>query len=86
MARGRKAGRLVAALAVGAAVLFGMSGCNNAIQGGATGAALGALGGFGLGALGGHAGVGAAGGAIIGGIGGAILGDQNARSGRTLDY
>lgn len=78
--------RSVGALVVSGAFLFGAGGCNNALQGGATGAGLGALAGMGLGSLGGNMGKGAAAGAIIGGLGGAILGDQNARSGRSLDY
>ena len=80
------AARVVAALVLGGGLLTGLSGCNNAFQGGATGGILGALGGFGLGSLNGNAGKGAAGGAILGAIGGAILGDQNARNGRSLDY
>lgn len=63
------------------AVLLGVSGCNNAWEGGAAGAGLGALAGMGIGSLSGDMGKGAAAGAIIGGLGGAILGDQNSRRG-----
>lgn len=66
-----------------AVALLATTGCDNALQGGASGAALGALAGMGLGSLGGHMGQGAAGGAITGAILGGMLGDQNARSGRT---
>lgn len=63
---------------------FGATGCDNALQGGASGAALGALAGMGIGALSGDMGKGAAIGAIGGAVGGAILGDQNRR--RSSDY
>jgi hypothetical protein len=59
---------------------LGLTGCNNALSGGATGAGLGALAGMGLGSLSGDMGKGAAAGAIIGAVGGAIIGDQNARA------
>jgi hypothetical protein len=62
------------------AITMCLFGCNNALQGGASGAALGALAGLGLGALTGDMGKGAAAGAIIGGVGGALLGDQNRRN------
>jgi hypothetical protein len=78
--------RSIAALTIGATLTWGVGGCNNALQGGASGAGLGALVGMGLGSLGGNMGKGAAAGALLGGLGGAILGDQNARSGRSLDY
>lgn len=64
----------------------GLSGCNDAFSGGASGAALGALAGMGLGSLSGDMGKGAAAGAIIGGLGGAILGDQNRRNSGGRDY
>lgn len=67
----------VAALVLSAA---GLSGCNNALQGGTSGAALGALAGMGIGSLTGDMGKGAAIGAITGAISGGILGDQNRRS------
>jgi len=66
---------------IAAAVLLGLGGCDNAIQGFTSGAALGALAGMGLGSLSGDMGEGAAAGAIIGGLGGAVLGDQNYRRG-----
>ena len=59
--------------------LMFLTSCNNAWQGGASGAALGALAGMGIGSLTGDMGKGAAAGAIVGGVGGAILGDQNRR-------
>src|SRR5262245_59335525 len=77
--------RTAAVRATAAAVCLGalmtLNGCNNALQGGASGAGLGALAGMGLGSLSGNMGAGAAAGAILGGLGGAIIGDQNARSG-----
>ncbi len=76
---GSAGGRLVAGV-LGAAVLLGSSGCNNALEGGLSGAGLGALAGMGIGSLSGNMGKGAALGAIAGGLGGAILGDQNQRS------
>jgi surface antigen len=56
-----------------------LAGCNNALEGGATGGVFGALAGMGLGSLSGDMGKGAAAGAIIGAVGGAIIGDQNDR-------
>jgi len=78
----RKGGMLrsLSVLVASSAMLVGMTGCDNALQGGATGAALGALAGMGLGSLTGNMGAGAAAGAIIGGLGGGILGDQNRRN------
>lgn len=73
-------GRLVVASVLGSAFLVGSSGCNNALEGGLSGAGLGALAGMGIGSLSGNMGKGAALGAIAGGLGGAILGDQNQRS------
>lgn len=67
-----------AVLCVG--TVAGLSGCDNAVEGGASGAALGALVGMGLGSLSGNMGKGAAAGALVGGLGGAILGDQNRRN------
>jgi Glycine zipper len=83
-----KRGVRTVAVALGGVLLTGLSGCNDAMQGGASGAALGALAGMGLGSLSGNMGKGAAAGAIIGGLGGAILGDQNARrsGGGGMDY
>lgn len=74
---------LLGALALAATTL---TGCNNAVEGGASGAALGALAGMGIGSLSGDMGKGAAAGAIGGAILGGILGDQNNRSGRTSGY
>jgi surface antigen len=68
------------ALTAAALLATGLTGCNNAQEGVASGAALGALAGFGLGSLSGDAGKGAAAGAIIGGLGGLVLGDQNRRN------
>jgi hypothetical protein len=76
----------IAAAVLSAGAFTSMSGCNNALQGGASGAAAGALAGMGLGSLTGNMGIGAAAGAIIGAVGGAIIGDQNARSGTYVDY
>jgi len=73
--------KVVTTLVLGGSVILGASGCDNALQGGASGAALGALAGMGLGSLSGNMGAGAAAGAIVGGLGGAILGDQNRRHG-----
>jgi hypothetical protein len=82
----QKRGGQVAAVALGSALVVGAAGCNNAVEGGATGAGIGALAGMGLGSLTGKMGVGAAAGAIIGAVGGAVIGDQNARNGKSLDY
>ena len=79
----RSVGRVVSAGVLGVAVLVGSSGCNNALEGGLSGAGLGALAGMGIGSLSGDMGKGAALGAIAGGLGGAILGDQNQRSSRS---
>jgi hypothetical protein len=78
--------RSIATLTAAVALTWGMGGCNNAMQGGASGAGMGALVGMGIGSLSGNMGKGAAAGAMLGALGGAILGDQNARSGRSLDY
>lgn len=67
----------VAALAFSLPLL---SGCDNAVQGGASGAGIGALSGLAIGSLSGNAGKGAVIGAVAGGVGGAVLGDQNRRS------
>jgi hypothetical protein len=56
------------------------SGCNNAGEGGLSGAAIGAGAGAIIGSLYGDFGKGAAIGAIAGGIGGAVIGDQNQRN------
>lgn len=68
----------LAAVALAAALLT--QGCDNAVQGGATGAGIGALSGLAIGSLSGNAGKGAVIGAVAGGVGGAVLGDQNRRS------
>ncbi len=72
-----RTGSVVALLAT---VTLGLGGCNNALQGGMTGAGLGALGGMAVGSAFGHMGRGAAVGAALGAIGGAIQGDQNERN------
>ncbi len=84
--RNRRFVGVVAALIAGGAMATTMSGCNNAFEGGASGAGLGALVGMGLGSLGGNMGAGAAAGALIGGLGGAVIGDQNARNGTHVNY
>lgn len=76
--RSNRLGRAAAWFCALAFIVSG-SGCNNAIQGGATGAGLGALVGMGLGSLSGDMGKGAAAGALLGGLGGLVIGDQNAR-------
>ncbi len=73
--------RSLAAAVVALGALVGMSGCENAVQGGITGAGLGALAGMGLGSLSGDMGKGAAAGAILGGLAGTYIGDQNYRRG-----
>lgn len=73
----------VAVLLAGAAA--SMAGCNNAGEGGLSGAALGAGAGAIIGSLYGDFGKGAAIGAVAGGLGGAVIGDQNARRGYS-DY
>lgn len=72
--------KLAASSVLGLAVVFGASGCENALQGGATGAGLGALAGMALGSLGGNMGKGAVVGAVGGAALGGILGDQNRRN------
>lgn len=72
---------LARGLALGGLVLA-LAGCNNALEGGASGAALGALGGMAIGSMSGDMGKGAAIGAVVGGLGGAVLGDQNERRDR----
>jgi hypothetical protein len=67
----------ITALALG--ITSGLSGCNNALEGGISGAGLGALAGMGIGSMSGDMGEGAAIGAIGGAILGGILGDQNRR-------
>ncbi|MGP1345089.1 MAG: glycine zipper domain-containing protein [Phycisphaerales bacterium] len=81
-ARARNARR--AALIATAAAATTLLGCNNALEGGASGAGLGALAGLGIGSLSGNAGEGAAIGAISGALLGGIIGDQNQR--READY
>lgn len=90
--RGMKAGsfgsrtagrRVLVAATLGSLMLT--AGCDNALQGGASGAALGALGGMGIGAMSGNMGEGAAIGAILGGLSGLFIGDQNDRRSRHCD-
>jgi hypothetical protein len=79
----RSAPRRLARFALAAslcAVLPLVSGCDNAVQGGASGAGIGALSGLAIGSLSGNAGKGAVIGAVAGGLGGAVLGDQNRRT------
>src|SRR6185295_9513271 len=64
---------------LGTLFVCGASGCENALQGGATGAGLGALAGMALGSMGGNMGKGAVVGAVTGAALGGILGDQNRR-------
>lgn len=71
--------RAVLALATALSVPH-LSGCDNAVQGGASGAGIGALSGLAIGSLSGNAGKGAVIGAVAGGVGGAVLGDQNRRN------
>lgn len=74
----RKSKQCAVTLSFAAAIL--LAGCDNAVQGGATGAGLGALSGLAIGSLSGNAGKGAVIGAVAGGVGGAVLGDQNRRA------
>lgn len=70
------------AWAVPAASVILLTGCNNAVEGGLSGAAIGAGSGAAIGAIaagGTGAWMGAAAGAIGGGVVGAVIGDQNAR-------
>lgn len=71
--------RLSAAAAALIAAML-LPACDNAVQGGASGAGIGALSGLAIGSLSGNAGKGAVIGAVAGGVGGAVLGDQNRRS------
>lgn len=66
-------------LAVILSPLATLTGCNNAVQGGVTGAGVGALSGLAIGSLSGNAGKGAVIGAVAGAVGGAVIGDQNER-------
>lgn len=75
--------RRVMGLAAGAGLVLAAAaggGCNNALEGGLSGAGLGAGAGAIIGSLYGGAGTGAAIGAVAGGLGGAIIGDQNQRN------
>ena len=74
--------RLAGVIGASGVLLFSASGCNNALEGGVTGAGAGALAGLAIGSLSGNAGSGAAIGAIAGGLGGAVIGDQNERQSR----
>jgi hypothetical protein len=67
---------LLAAVAAGCT----LAGCNNAVEGGLSGAGLGALAGLGIGSLFGMPGEGAAIGAIGGAVTGSVIGDQNERN------
>lgn len=69
----------LSAVVVAGALTLGGSGCNNALEGGLSGAGLGALAGMAIGSAFGHMGTGAAIGAAAGALGGVVIGDQNAR-------
>ena len=73
----RKSG--LGALVLAGAMTVGGAGCNNALEGGLSGAGLGALAGMAIGSAFGHMGSGAAIGAAAGALGGVIIGDQNQR-------
>ena len=77
--------RALGVAVIGACTFLG-AGCNNAVEGGLSGAGIGALGGLAIGSLTGSAGAGAAIGAIAGGVGGMIIGDQNERNSRDQRY
>ena len=91
MIRGREMGetrsvrdraRVILGAVLCGSVALGAGGCNNAAEGGLSGAGLGAGAGAIIGSLSGNAGKGAIIGAVAGGLGGAILGDQNQRNDR----
>lgn len=69
----------LSALVLAGAMTFGSAGCNNALEGGLSGAGMGALAGMAIGSAFGHMGTGAAIGAAAGALGGVIIGDQNQR-------
>lgn len=76
----------LATLGLVAGALAAMAGCNNALEGGITGAGLGAVAGTIIGSTTGNAGEGAAIGAALGGVGGAVVGDQNRRADERARY
>lgn len=78
-ASSRRMRRMVTGSAL-ALITLSATGCNNAVEGGFSGAALGAGAGAIIGSLSGDFGTGAAIGAVAGGLGGAIIGDQNQRA------
>lgn len=69
----------LSAVAVATALTVGSAGCNNALEGGLSGAGLGALAGMAIGSVFGSMGAGAAIGAAAGALGGVVIGDQNQR-------
>ncbi|MBX3379678.1 MAG: hypothetical protein KF805_06260 [Phycisphaeraceae bacterium] len=69
----------LSAVAIAGALTLGSAGCNNALEGGLSGAGLGALAGMAIGSAFGHMGTGAAIGAAAGALGGVVIGDQNQR-------
>ncbi|MBX3390179.1 MAG: hypothetical protein KF691_12095 [Phycisphaeraceae bacterium] len=75
----RFGGSKLSALVIAGALTVGSTGCNNALEGGLSGAGLGALAGMAIGSTFGHMGTGAAIGAAAGALGGLIIGDQNER-------
>lgn len=79
LANRRSIGRAVGVCVLSVAA-FNAGGCNNAAEGGLSGAALGAGAGAIIGSLSGDAGTGAIIGAVAGGLGGAVIGDQNERA------
>lgn len=77
--KGRSGRSTLGALAVATALTVGSAGCNNALEGGLSGAGMGALAGMAIGSVFGSMGAGAAIGAAAGALGGAVIGDQNQR-------
>jgi len=77
--KGRFGRSSLSAIAIAGALTLGSAGCNNALEGGLSGAGLGALAGMAIGSAFGHMGTGAAIGAAAGALGGVVIGDQNQR-------
>ncbi|MGH7244489.1 MAG: glycine zipper domain-containing protein [Phycisphaerales bacterium] len=69
----------LSAAVVAGALMLGATGCNNALEGGLSGAGMGALAGMAIGSVFGQMGAGAAIGAAAGALGGVVIGDQNQR-------
>lgn len=74
--------KTLSAAVIAGGLTLGNAGCNNALEGGLSGAGLGALTGMAVGSAFGHMGSGAAIGAAAGALGGVIIGDQNERRAR----